>query len=187
MQPLLADPNLKPGKDQILQALANFTEMLRIRQSSTLFRLGTDAQVQSHLSFLNTGPEQIPGVIVMLLKDDGIPDLDPNAEQILVIFNASPEVQTFTSQDFAGREFKLHPIQTASQDPIVRTASFDGASGTFTVPGRTAAVFVAQTMPQAPQTKNSLAIAGLAVLVALWIGLGFSVLGRKGPDEANLE
>ncbi|MFD0822743.1 alpha-1,6-glucosidase domain-containing protein, partial [Micromonospora zhanjiangensis] len=29
-----------------------------------------------------------------------------------------------------------------SADPVLRTASFDRASGTFTVPGRSVAVFV---------------------------------------------
>ena len=36
----------------------------------------------------------------------------------------------------------LHPVQADSVDPIVQTAAFDDATGTFTGPGLTTAVFV---------------------------------------------
>jgi hypothetical protein len=36
----------------------------------------------------------------------------------------------------------LHPIQAISGDPVVRTSKFQWATGTFTVPARTTAVFV---------------------------------------------
>jgi len=36
----------------------------------------------------------------------------------------------------------LHPVQAMSADPVVGTAAFEAATGTFTVPARTTAVFV---------------------------------------------
>ena len=36
----------------------------------------------------------------------------------------------------------LHPVQAASADPIVAGSTWDAATGTLTVPGRTTAVFV---------------------------------------------
>ena len=36
----------------------------------------------------------------------------------------------------------LHPVLVDSADPALRTASFDRAAGTFTVPARSVAVFV---------------------------------------------
>jgi len=36
----------------------------------------------------------------------------------------------------------LHPVQAGSEDPIVATSTYDTATGTFTVPPRTTAVFV---------------------------------------------
>jgi Domain of unknown function (DUF3372) len=37
---------------------------------------------------------------------------------------------------------ELHPVLAASADVVVQGAVFDNATGTFTVPGRTAAVFM---------------------------------------------
>jgi pullulanase/glycogen debranching enzyme len=146
MQPLLANPNLKPQRDDILQAVAHFREMLRIRKSSRLFRLRTADAIQAQLKFLNIGPEQRPGLIVMQLsapemdRDDAH---DPHDyRQIVVLLNATGQPQTFSRADLAGTGLSLHPIQETSYDPVVRTASFDRATGTFVVPARTTAVFV---------------------------------------------
>ena len=43
-----------------------------------------------------------------------------------------------------GGGFALHPVQAASSDPVLRSSSFAPATGTFTVPGRTGAVFVSR-------------------------------------------
>jgi pullulanase len=67
LKPLLANPALKPGSTEIQWMAEYFRELLRIRKSSPLFRLRTEQQVRERLSFLNTGPEQIPGLIVMCL------------------------------------------------------------------------------------------------------------------------
>ena len=37
----------------------------------------------------------------------------------------------------------LHPVQAVSHDQVVRTSKFNGLTGTFTVPARTTAVFIA--------------------------------------------
>lgn len=139
--PLLADPALAAAQSDILNSAAHFREMLSIRQSSPLFRLQTADDVMERLTFLNTGPDQLPGVIVMLLDDIGADDLDPNAEQIVVIFNATPDEVSFGDARFEGGAFALHPAQQASNDATVQAAAF--ANGAFTVPAWTAAVFVA--------------------------------------------
>jgi hypothetical protein len=41
-----------------------------------------------------------------------------------------------------GADVALHPVLKQSADPVLRTASFDRATGTFTVPARSVAVFV---------------------------------------------
>lgn len=143
MQPILSNPDLQVSETDILNAVNHFQEMLQIRKSSPLFRLRTADDIQARLTFQNTGPDQIPGMIVMTLDDRGdLPDLDPNHEQIVVIFNATPETQTFTNAAFADMGFELHPVLVGSADPVVRESAFDSASGAFSVPARTAAVFV---------------------------------------------
>jgi pullulanase/glycogen debranching enzyme len=142
MQPFLADPGLKPNQEQITRSAQMFSELLSIRYSSRLFRLGTEAEIQERVKFLNTGPNQLPGLIVMALSDEPAPNLDPNYRQIVVLINANDEAQTFTDASFAGKRLNLHPVQSRSLDPVVRTAAFDRKTGAFTIPARTAVVFV---------------------------------------------
>jgi pullulanase-type alpha-1,6-glucosidase len=142
MQPLLARTELAPGREQILRTVEHFQEMLQIRQSSPLFRLQTAEQVSGRLEFYNTGPFQIPGLIVMSLSDIGSENLDPNYGLIVVLFNANNTDQQFTEELFTDLPLSLHPVQLASSDSLLPTAVFDSATATFTVPGRTTAVFV---------------------------------------------
>lgn len=139
-RPLLANPALKAGRAEISFAAATFREYLRIRKSSPLFRLRTAEDVQRCVSFLNSGPEQIPGLIVMQLTASG--DIDPLYKAIVVLFNASPLPVTFAGDAFAGLKFELHPVQAATSDEILLRADFDTSTGAFRIPGRTTAVFV---------------------------------------------
>ena len=116
-------------------------ELLTIRSSSPLFRLHTAEDVQNALSFYNTGPEQIPGVIVMHLADTT--GLDANFESITVVFNGTPDVQRLTVPELTGG-MTLHPVQQRGSDPLVKFARAR-ADGTFIVPGLTTAVFVEPT------------------------------------------
>lgn len=143
LQPLLAKPDLRPTKDDILAANAAFREMLEIRKSSPLFRLRTATDIEQRLTFQNTGSDAIPGLIVMNLSDTGeLENIDANYASIVVIFNASPEAAEFEYADMVGMAFELHPIQAISADAIVQEAAFSTDTGTFSVPGRTTAVFV---------------------------------------------
>jgi pullulanase-type alpha-1,6-glucosidase len=141
MEPLLADPDLKPTKTDILSSVHHLQEMIEIRKSSPLFRMQTFTDVQSSLTFHNTGPEQIPGLIVMSLSD-GEQNLDPVAKRIVVLFNATDETQTFTETSLSGAWLRLHPVQARGYDPVVKDATFEFRTGTFIVPPRTTAVFV---------------------------------------------
>jgi hypothetical protein len=142
MRPLLADPALQPKRPDIEASAAHLLELLAIRKSSPLFRLQTAADISARLAFHNTGPDQIPGLIVMSLSDKVEPDLDPTLEQIVVLFNATDTPQAITLGGLAGQGFALHPVQSASKDRTVRAASFDTSTGRFSVPARTTAVFV---------------------------------------------
>jgi pullulanase/glycogen debranching enzyme len=129
---LLADPRIAVGSKQIRGAAAHAREMLAVRKSSPLFRLRTAKEIAERLSFHNLGPNQIPGLIVMSLKG-------ADGAEIVTIFNTTPGDITFPLD--LGRSFKLHPIQQASSDQVVRRAAY--AAGRFQTPARTTAVFVA--------------------------------------------
>jgi hypothetical protein len=84
----------------------------------------------------------------MSLSDYTAVDLDRDHEFIVVLVNANDENQTFTQTDLTGFNLELHPVQANSVDPVVKTSTFDVATGTFEVPGRTTAVFVVKATPQ---------------------------------------
>jgi hypothetical protein len=132
-----------------------FNELLEIRYSSNLFRLETAEDVQARLAFHNTGPSQLPGLIVMSLSDKiSIPILIPTYESLVVLINANDEQQVFRSDDFKGKKLMLHFVQRNSVDPVVKTAKFNArTAGTFTIPGRTTAVFVEYEHPKVRLTN----------------------------------
>jgi pullulanase len=145
-KPLLANTALMPTADDIARTREHMTELLKIRRSSKLFRLETAAQIQQQVAFYNTGATQKAGVIAMGLKDSDA-NLDPNAEAIVVIYNANTTSQTLAIADYKGWDFALHAVQQASSDSRVKTSTMDKTKGEFTVPARTMAVFVATQKP----------------------------------------
>ncbi len=138
--PLLANPALKPSPQQITNAASVFKEFLQIRKSSPLFRLTTEEQVMDTVSFLNTGPDQIPGLIVMRLVDGD--EIDPNYDEILVFFNASQDSVSFSDSTWINAGFTLHPVLVNSADPVASRAAFNQSAGTFSIPPLTTSVFV---------------------------------------------
>ncbi len=143
MRPRLVEAELTPGREDIVRSSDAFKSMLQIRYSSPLFRLETAEDVEERLEFLNTGLEQVPGVIVMSLADGGrLPDLDPNFGRVVVVFNATPERHTFKVPELDGLRLLLHPLQRAGNDETVKTSAFYERTSQLSVPAFTTAVFV---------------------------------------------
>jgi len=138
MRPLLANPLLKPGPTDIAAATAAAQDLLKLRFSSPLFRLGDAATIGQKVSFLTSGPNQTPGVIAMQIDDRVGADRDPKLKRIVVVFNASPGPQTIAVTG-AGA-LRLSQLQAGGSDPVVRQSTIGASS--VTVPGRTVAVFV---------------------------------------------
>ena len=108
LEPLLANPAIKPTPAEIEWTAERFRELLEIRRSSRLFRIGDADEIERRLTFANGGPAQVPGLIVMKLSDEVAPDLDPGAESIVVLFNATPVTKTWSEPALRGRHYKLH-------------------------------------------------------------------------------
>ncbi|MGA5117131.1 pullulanase-type alpha-1,6-glucosidase [Streptomyces pseudogriseolus] len=128
-RPLLGSVTV--GCPQIEGASAAYRDLLRIRTTEKVFSLDTADQVQDRLSFPLSGKDETPGVITMTLGD------------LVVVFNATPERQEQRVAALAGQAHRLHPVQAAGGDAVVRTSSYATATGTFSVPARTVAVFTA--------------------------------------------
>ena len=142
IRPLLANPALQVRREHILFAVAHFRELLRIRRSTRLLRLGSADAVRARLRFLNAGPNQIPGLLAFHVDGAGDAALATPFRRVAVVVNARTTAQAFAAPELAGIPFALHPIQADSHDQLVREARFDPAEGVFHVPERTTAVFV---------------------------------------------
>jgi len=140
--PILGNAAINPAAGDIAWTEARFRELLEIRASSRLFRLGSAAEVSARVTFANGGPTQVPGLIVMRISDRVGANLDPNARSLVIVFNASDTSQTVTLADTAGSKFQLHKVQRTSDDETVTQSKFKQKTGSFTVPARTTAVFV---------------------------------------------
>ncbi|MEU6241197.1 pullulanase-type alpha-1,6-glucosidase [Streptomyces sp. NPDC047024] len=125
--PLLAQ--VKVGCPQITGTSAAYRDLLRIRTIEPAFSLATADQVQHALAFPLSGKDETPGVITMELGD------------LVVVFNATPERQEQKVTALAGTRYRLHPVQASGADQVVKSASYQAGSGTFSVPARTVAVF----------------------------------------------
>ena len=141
LKPVLADASIKPRPEDIAWTRGAFNDLLRIRTSSTLFRMRSSADVQQRLAFRNVGPDQNPVVIAAHL--DGAGYAGAGFREILYFINVSPETQTLLLPEEAGKPYVLHPVQRASDatDVRPRDAHYDPASGYFTIPPRTAVVY----------------------------------------------
>jgi pullulanase/glycogen debranching enzyme len=144
MSPVLANPLIKPDTGAIISARNTMNDLLAIRQDSSLFRLRTARDVAERLRFHNTGPAQVPGVIVMSI-DGQHPRRydDAKYKSVVTLFNVTRTAQTVTVPELAGRQLKVHKVQRkSSSDTLARSATYNNASGSFTIPPRTTVVFV---------------------------------------------
>jgi len=142
MRPVLADSGIAPTPEDIRWTRDVAFDLMRIRASSTLFRMRSAADIRQRLSFRNTGPTQNPLVIVAHLDGEGYPGA--GFREVLYAINVSPRAQTLTLPEEVGKRYVLHPIQGSPQsaDERPQRARYDARDGRFEIPPRTAVVFV---------------------------------------------
>ncbi|MCP5284646.1 MAG: DUF3372 domain-containing protein [Burkholderiaceae bacterium] len=142
MQPLLARAaQIRPRPQDMRFARDQFMDLLKIRASTPLLRLPSAEAIVQRLRFANTGPGQVPGVVVGLLDGQGLPGAGFTA--LAYAINVDAEVRTLQLPALAGGGWVLHPVQQApgAADPRPKRAQLD-AQGRLAVPPRTAVVFV---------------------------------------------
>ena len=141
-KPLLANPAIRPAPADIAFARDAFRDLLAIRASSTLLRLRTADDIGQRLRFFNTGPDQVPTVLAASIDGRGYPGAGFAGLTYLV--NVDLQARKVRADELRGKRLRLHPVHAAggAADKRAAQARFDSASGTFTVPARTAVVFV---------------------------------------------
>ncbi|SFU36044.1 alpha-1,6-glucosidase domain-containing protein [Pseudoduganella namucuonensis] len=142
LKPLLANAAIKPAPADIAFARDAFRDLLRIRGGSTLFRMRTAADIKRRLHFLNTGSAQVPTVVAARL--DGAGYAGAGFKTVTYLINVDKVEQSIVAEGEKGKRYRLHPVHTAAgaADQRAKEARYDGATGRFTVPARTAVVFV---------------------------------------------
>ena len=141
-QPLLANPAIKPTPVEIAWARDEFRDLLKIRSSTTLLRMRSADDIKSRLKFYNTGSQQIPTLLVGDIDGHDYPGA--NFQELAYFVNVDKAVHAIVIPPLQGHAFQLHPVHAAfsAADRRAAQATYDASSGTFTIPARTAVVFV---------------------------------------------
>nr|WP_255622168.1 pullulanase-type alpha-1,6-glucosidase [Tessaracoccus sp. OS52] len=145
MEPLLADPALKPGQADMEEAFAQSLDLLRLRKSTPLLTLGTADLIHERVSFPGAGDESVPGLLLLAVDDragEYDVDVDSELDGVLVAINATPEQITVPVPELAGRGYELSDVQADGHDDVVKATRWVTASGELTIPARTAALLV---------------------------------------------
>ncbi len=143
IKPLLANPDIKPTQKEIEWARDMFRDLLKIRASSSLFRLRTADEINSRLDFYNIGVTQTPVVIVGHLNGRGYPAA--GFKEVLYFINVDKTAQDVVLPSEKGKAYTLHPVHIsadAADKRPVTDARYDNTVGRFTLPARTALVYV---------------------------------------------
>lgn len=143
IKPLLANGAIKPTGADIALARDMFRDLLKIRSSSTLFRLRTAADIKARLKFYNTGSTQNAVVIAGHLDGNGYNGA--GFKEVLYFVNVDKVAQQVTIDAEKAKAYVLHPVQdaaTAADTRVKASAAYDSATGTFTLPARSAVVYV---------------------------------------------
>ncbi|WP_199424661.1 pullulanase-type alpha-1,6-glucosidase [Actinotalea solisilvae] len=141
-QPLLADPALEPTPADIAAATAQAQDLLRLRFSTDLFRLGDADLIHEKVTFPGSGPDALPGVVTMHVDDTVGEDVDRDLDGLLVVFNASDEPVEVRVAELAGADYALSPVLAEGSDDVVKQTTWDEETGTVTLPARTVAALV---------------------------------------------
>jgi hypothetical protein len=142
LKPLLADASIKPAPADIAFARDAFRDLLRIRASSTLFRMRSAADIRQRLRFFNVGSRQEPTVIGAHLDGRGYAGARFNG--ISYFINVDKVAHVIVDPEARGKRMMLHPVHLApgAADKRAAAAGYDSINGTFGIPPRTAVVFV---------------------------------------------
>jgi pullulanase/glycogen debranching enzyme len=143
IKPLLANPDIKPTATEIATARDMFRDLLKLRASSTMFRLPSAPDIKARLKFFNTGSTQSPTLLVGHLDGVGYPGA--GFQELLYFVNVDKIAHDLLLTSEKGKPYVLHPVHLARDAADKRPAlqgRFESETGRFGVPARTALVYV---------------------------------------------
>lgn len=122
------------SKDIAFSAAA-FLDLIKVRMSSSLFRLTNAHDIIEKVRFHNTGKNQQIGLFAMSIQGG------ESRPSQLVFFNTSDKTLNIALHDFT--HFQLHPILQNGIDSRVKQSSNN--AGNFSIPPLSTAVFIEST------------------------------------------
>ena len=143
MRPLLQDSSIKPTSNEIAWTRDAFRDLLRIRASTTLLRLRTADDIKARLRFHNVGPGQEPTVLMAAIDGSGY--AGANFAELVYLVNVDKAPKQISVDALKAKGFQLHPVHRApgaADQRVATQAAYDTASGRFSIPARSAVVFV---------------------------------------------
>jgi pullulanase len=152
IKPRLNHALIKPQASQIAFTRDAFLDLLKIRASSKLFRLSTAEDIKQRLTFYNVGAKQNPVVLVGHLAGVKNGELLANAEfdELIYFINVDKKSQSLVIPEERNKNYALHPVhldaKVADKRPALQ-ARYQSANGNFTIPARSAVVFVIKGNP----------------------------------------
>lgn len=143
IKPLLRNAAVKPAGADIVLARNMFSDLLKIRASTTLLRLRTADDIKARLKFYNTGASQNP--VLTVGHVDGAGYAGAGFKELIYFVNVdkTPHVLVLSAEE--GKPYTLHPVhlaRDAADKRVAAQARYDATTGGFTVPARTALVYV---------------------------------------------
>jgi pullulanase len=147
IKPRLQNGLIKPSSQEIKFTRDAFIDLLKIRASSSLFRLATANDIKQRLSFYNTGPQQNPVLSIGHLNNliNGHGYEGANFSELLYFINVDKKPQQITLADQNNKLYLLHPVHLnadAADKRPAEQARYRALDGSFTIPARSAVVFV---------------------------------------------
>lgn len=130
-EPRLKDPALRVSAGHIQRVNTYFKALLRLRQSTPLFKMNSVAEISQRLHFIDNDRQAEPGLIAMHLQD--------TEEELLVLFNASREARYFY-HDILHQPWRLHPLLDSSVDATLAQVVLLPEQSGVQLPGRTTVV-----------------------------------------------
>jgi pullulanase len=151
IKPRLKNVVIKPKPENIAFTRDAFIDLLKIRDSSVLFRLPTADEIKQRLKFYNNGPTQNPTLLVGHLSGaiDGKLLEGAAFNQLMYFVNVDKKAHSILIPEESNKSYSLHPVHLdakAADKRPVQSARYQ-SNGKFTIPARTALVFVSKETP----------------------------------------
>jgi len=138
IKPLLRNAAIKQTGADIALARDMFSDLLKIRASTTLLRLRTADDIKARLKFYNTGSMQNPVLLVGHIDRANYPGA--GFRELIYFVNVDKASHELVLSAEKGKPYALHPVHLASAAADKRVAAqarYDASTGSLTVPART--------------------------------------------------